>query len=896
MKRLALLSAFILATLLTYSQKQANYWHFGVYAGLDFSGGDPVALTNSQLETGEGCSSISDLNGNLMFYTDGRSVWNRNNVLMPHGQDLFGHSSSTQSGIIVPVSHNSPVYYIFTIDAVDSWPNGNGMCYTKVNMDLEGGLGDVVETSKNTLVMDDHCEKVTAVGNWTGDGTWILVQKYGTNEFHAFLMDAFGVAPAEVSHAGATITTGQIDNAKGYIKVSPNGEKFAVAHVGLHMIQIGNFNTQTGMVSNVFQDYDFGTKEPYGIEFSPDGRYLYVSTWKSDANGGGLFQYDLLAGSNQQILESRVLISEDVDGALQIGPNNRIYAANNNDTRIGVIRKPNETGTACNYMPNSVHLAGRTCRMGLPPFVQSFFNQEASFSYDAPCFTIPTQFYETCAFEPDSILWNFGDPASGDENISRLMNPTHLFTSDDFFTVKMTAYSGLDSVTVTRIINVNLIPDVNLGSDTSFCQGDTFLIDAGEGYDQYMWQNGYSTQTLATDTAGLFWVEVTNVGCSNKDSILLETKPTYHFDSLTSICFGETIQIGGQTVSEAGTYYDSLNSMFGCDSVYQIELMVHDTALTERYFEICSGDSVFAGGEWQTESGTWFDYFETYLGCDSTIITEVEVTDVIHSFSEAEICDGDSLLVGGGWQQSEGMYYDTAVSVGGCDSIHTTYLLVHDNYSSTTDTIICEGESVYAGGEWQTEAGTYLDNLQTMHGCDSLITTNIDVLPQPQVDLGNDTLLPEEAELLLVATFPEATYLWHDGSTDSTFLVTEEGVYYVGVTVTCGTAWDTIKVDYIEPEIPVCTPQSPNAFSPNGDGLNDVFNVVSECQFASYHLQIYDRWGKLIFETTEIDEGWDGKSNGEMVPIGSYIWRLQYSELSREDLLNSLHGTLMLVK
>ena len=891
-KRIYLILLLTLSGTLLLGQKQANYWHFGLNAGLDFSGGDPVPTTNSQLSTGEGCSSISDINGNLLFYTDGSNVWNRNNQIMPNGAGLYGHTSSTQSGIIVPLSDDGAIYYIFTIDAIEG--PGNGMCYSKVNMDLDGGLGDVIESTKNTLLMPGHCEKVTAVGNYEGDGTWIVTQKWGTNQYYAYLLKPFGIDPPVITNAGQVIS-GQDENAKGYMKVSPDGQTLAIAHAGLNMIQIMDFNIQYGHVSNAFQDNDFGTQRPYGISFSPDSRFLYVSTWKSE-NGSGLYQYDLLAGSNQDILESRELVGTDVDGALQLGPNNRIYAARNQTSAIGVIMKPNEEGSACNYMPGSQHLSGKTCRRGLPPFVQSFFNQEAGFINDPPCYTIPTQFYENCGFIPDSVLWNFGDPASGDENISRLKEPTHLFTSDDFFTVTLTAYSGLDSAQVSKIINVNLIPDLELGNDTAFCDGNSFIIDPGEGYDNYLWHNGYSTQTFETDTAGTFWVEVTNAGCNNRDSIILEISPDYFFDSLTSICYGESIQIGGQTVSEPGVYFDSLNTMYGCDSIYQIELLVNDTALLERDISICTGDSVFAGGAWQSESGTYYDYLDTYQGCDSTVITNLTVDDIIQTYAQADICEGDSIFLAGDYQTTAGTYYDTAVSVSGCDSLHTTMLEVFEVYSKTIDTNICQGESVYAGGEYQTDEGTYYDNLQSLHGCDSLITTNIYVEPLPTVDLGKDTLLPIDAELLLEATYPGADYLWQDGSTDSVFLVTEEGTYSVTVSTGCGSVEDAIEITYQQPEIPPCTPQSPNAFSPNGDGLNDEFKLISECEYTTFNLRIFDRWGKLIFEATDLDAGWDGTSNGKEAPIGAYIWRVEYSESRDPDLMNALHGTVMLVK
>src|SRR5688572_15417510 len=99
-----------------YAQKEGNIWYFGDRAGVDFNSGSPKALTNGMLITAEGCATICDVNGKLLFYTDGISVWNRKHKKMPNGFDLKGDPSSTQSGIIVPYPNDTTKYYVFTVD------------------------------------------------------------------------------------------------------------------------------------------------------------------------------------------------------------------------------------------------------------------------------------------------------------------------------------------------------------------------------------------------------------------------------------------------------------------------------------------------------------------------------------------------------------------------------------------------------------------------------------------------------------------------------------------------------------------------------------------------------------------------------------------------------------
>ncbi len=116
--------------------KEGNIWYFGENAGLDFNSGSPVALTDGMLNTDEGCASICDTNGSLLFYTDGMTVYNKNHIVMPNGTGLLGHNSSTQSAIIVKKPMSNNLYYIFTVDGNSG--SGGGLSYSVVNLNLDG--------------------------------------------------------------------------------------------------------------------------------------------------------------------------------------------------------------------------------------------------------------------------------------------------------------------------------------------------------------------------------------------------------------------------------------------------------------------------------------------------------------------------------------------------------------------------------------------------------------------------------------------------------------------------------------------------------------------------------------------------------------------------------------
>ncbi len=192
MKKTIIILGFILFSTTAFCQTIADNWYFGTKAGIRFTPLGPMALTDGELATWEGCASISDESGGLLFYTDGTKVWNRNHDVMPHAYDLMGDFSSSQSAIVVPKPNSSDLYYVFTVDAVENELE-KGMRYTLIDMSLDNGLGDAVIEEKNLPVLPLSCEKVTAVEHGTLEAYWIIGHKWNTNSFYAFLLTENGL-------------------------------------------------------------------------------------------------------------------------------------------------------------------------------------------------------------------------------------------------------------------------------------------------------------------------------------------------------------------------------------------------------------------------------------------------------------------------------------------------------------------------------------------------------------------------------------------------------------------------------------------------------------------------------------------------------------------------------
>lgn len=442
MKKITLVFFALLVFSQIFGQNQASYWYFGQNAGLRFNAdsGNVTAITDGQINTLEGCTSISDPDGNLLFYSDGRTVWNRNHQIMTNGNyfggtGLLGDPSSTSSGLIVPKPEDPTQYYIFTVDEPHHenaavYPNqftgaysdggfipadddgfNNGLNYSLVDMTLNGGLGDINTTEKNVqLVTYDtnnpeaikyKCsEKITAVRAEDCGSFWVIT--HFMNSFYAFKVGASGVDTTPViSTVGPNIPIeGYRRNALGYIKAAPDASKILVAHYGEASVTGGNaagsvylfdFDNESGIISNSVELYGTQNNDsPYGVEFSAENKKAYATIGLGPAGNGAsqVVQWDLESNDIPASMQIIHTSNNTSAGALQLGIDRRIYrgqlsfGSNASVARyLGVISNPEADGMATNYNEQGIlldinGLNQNTSRIGLPPFIQSLFNSQ----------------------------------------------------------------------------------------------------------------------------------------------------------------------------------------------------------------------------------------------------------------------------------------------------------------------------------------------------------------------------------------------------------------------------------------------------------------------------------------------------------------------------------------
>jgi gliding motility-associated-like protein len=368
---------------ITNAQKQGNTWYFGSNAGLNFNTTPPTALLDGQLNTLEGCATISDnATGALLFYTDGISVWDRTHNKMPSTilTPLIGDPSSSQSAVVVAKPGSTNLYYVFSIPAElkASFSNPKAsLCYSIVDMNLNGGKGDVAVS--NVPIMDSSTEKIAAVGNCANDQYWIMGHKWDSDSFYAFKLTSSGLS-APVKTKIGIIHQGNVFGTIGYMKFSANKSKLGLCtYRDLNTMQIFDFNFSTGKLSNpITEKFDFPATNDgiYGCTFSPDASKFYVSSFEQTTSK--VFQYNLLAGNATAILASKTIVAQSPElfGAIQNGPDRRMYISKSGSNTLDVIGKPNLLGSAAEYLIDNVNIGNRTCTFGLPAIVENYLTPD----------------------------------------------------------------------------------------------------------------------------------------------------------------------------------------------------------------------------------------------------------------------------------------------------------------------------------------------------------------------------------------------------------------------------------------------------------------------------------------------------------------------------------------
>jgi gliding motility-associated-like protein len=797
------------------AQKEASNWYFGAFAGIHFFDDGSVApLDDSAMNTAEGCSSISDSNGNLLFYTDGRNVWDRNHVVMPNGNydmgtGLLGDPSSTQSGIIVPNKNNPDIYYIFTVDEphhtnAEVYPdqytgeyaeaNGttstipladdgfnNGLNYSIVNLSVtgtNGSIGDITTRNVHLLTYDPDnddeakykcSEKITAVKNGDGTGFWVIT--HFIDKFYAFSVTGSGVVQTPVVTQLNPIVpiSGYRRNAIGCIKASPNGKRIAIAHVQRGTVTGGSdnngaayvydFDDSTGILSNPVAVN--GNAAAYGVEFSPKSEKLYVSYGNEASGFGGVHQYDL---TSSDVEASDVFIGSSTQSAtLQLGPNGKIYRAVVQSGTLDVINFPDESGTACGFQPNGVNLGSGISIFGLPPFITSFLLANITITHN--CFGEATQFELAVTDTFDSVSWDFGDgsPATAEES------PGHIYAATGTYNVVASITRQGETTQVHANVTIHAIPVAETPPDLTACDPQN---------------DGTAQFDLSQNDAAVLGLQ--NAAAYNVRYFAAMADAINNLQPVDALSYTNT--------SDPQTVY------------VRIENKINPNCYDITMFHISTLPS-----------------------------PEIPATD------EAQVCrnTGDPVTLKAIEGSTEGFTFSWSTG-------------------AVTPTIQV------------TQPGIYNVTVYNSLGCGN--TKAITVL-QSDVAVIDEVIvddLRENNTVTVMASVPanaQASYLYSldlpNGpyKASNVFEEVAPGIHTVYVYSECGVVSKDIAVLSI-----------PKFFTPNGDGVNDTWNIVgmNHLFYKNSRIYIFDRYGKLLADVNPVSPGWDGIYKGYKLPADDY--------------------------
>lgn len=794
-----------------FGQGVSSNWHFGLGCDMKFVSESLSFDSNSAMSSFEGVCTVSDSLGNLQFYSNSEKIWNSMHQVMPNGDSLFGSQSSAQSPVAIRI-HNSNKFYLFHTEAGETYPNSR-LSYSIVDMSLDGGLGDVDTANKNVVLEPIIRERIAACpgrGSYEGD-FWLAAQTTG-NTIAIYRVSESGVflhAYQSIGTSGIFITS--------QMKFSPN-TKFVVYSaryvdensVNVFGIQLLRFNSSTGVFSDpVFLENTFS----YGYEFSSNNEFIY---WKKGEN---VIRARIAYYEEAAILESfdTIGISASLSqSALQIGPDTNIYGTHVNSNYLFRISSVNSSEPV--FEDSAVYLGFCTVMVGLPNFSNSIF---PSFENLGLCIADTFQFFpdRMC----DSVIWNFGDPGSGSQNITTGYPSYHLFSDTGHFTVICSLYYEYAWHVVKQQIFVLGNPSIELVDDFRICEGDSIELSVEEGYDYY-WSTGDTIRNITVTTKGIYYVTAQNACSSDMDSASVQVDSVLVFElhDDTAICEFDTLTV---------------------------EAAFADRARELHWF---NGDTSSS----QIDIGSWMSF------------------------------DSDSMII---WLQLEnvcGIFHDSfkleflprPIASIGEDTAHCGQppLLINRNIQNEVFFLWPDGSDL----PWFLVDSSSTLILQASNVC-GLATDTINVAFQDEIEstIGDDTLICPGQKTILNASWPGAIYSW---SSIDGFISNDSTIEYIGqpntqvkfeVIVTLGPCVKVLEkwVRTADSDCEtICKYSIPNVFTPNGDGINDAMKIDNVCSFLDTEIEIFNRWGQLVYASDRIPCSWDGSTNGVLNPEGAY--------------------------
>ncbi len=815
------------------SAQYVNVWAFGNNAGVDFNTNPPTAITTA-ISTSEGSASICDSNGRLLFYTDGTSVWDRNNQLMPNGQDLPGvglniTASTSQGALIVPMPGSPDKYYIFSLGNLvaflESSPHFGRLYYSIVDMQLNNGLGDIDINTKSVLLDTTLGEQVIAVSG-NNCNIWLLAAAR-PDKFKAYNIDMNGIAPdpvVSVRVAGERLAKDYL----GTLDITPDRSRLVLSKGN---IVLYDFDAASGRVSNPVELAPDLLDNYYGTAFSGDNSKVYASSVN------GLRQFDLASGDPATIISSGTTIAGGTATrwAMKRAPDGKIYIAGG--SFLHVINKPNLPGAACELVLNGFPLlSGTKAEIGLPNYTSIVTTRKLTRSKKDTAYCITA--YRLPAIDTTGINYVWDDGTTG---------PFRSVTSPGTYWVNYQVSSPcmFDECTDT----IKFFYDTTryiaaFTADTIVCQNNPvqFTNTSATRFKDFTWLFGDGASSDSKDPTHTYSVPgiytasligTTNETCPDTayKTIEVQPLPDVHINNDTTLCYATLLQLHS-SVTPAAYHAYTYN--------WTPATAINDPWAPHPLLSATTDQTITL-------------IVTTPHRCSDTAKVQITVRPQ-HFFNispaDTGLCTMDTIHTR---TAGEAISYQWTPAIGISNSTIADPILYPS--SSMTYTI------------------TGVDN----YGCTDSQQVRITYHPKALLHLPDTMLIYDQQPYRMQSSGNALYHRWSPaGGLSATDiadpLVTPEvntRYYLTAITEQGCTATDSIDIlvsydTYLD---------VPNAFTP-GSGQNPELKLIKRGAVVLKSFDIYDRWGKQVFHTTDIDHGWDGTAGGLPQQLGVYVYKL----------------------
>lgn len=880
MGKIFFLLAFFLLPFYAISQSQTDNWFFGIESGIKFTPANISLQPQSSIQTPSGCTAFSNFKRELLFYTNGETVWNSNHEIMENGEELSGELENTQNSVIVPKPGSNTNFYLFTTRITNSSPHTAGVRYSEIEISAQYPLGRVI--NKNVFLDIFFTEKISAI--YSEDGNSIYVIAFGTetssssdafDTLSTYKVDENGVSRRTVTK----IPEASSQSSKGMIKASPDGNTIAIA--------IHDFNDQEGICLLDFNrtngEITFRRKlsmnigpgvwcVPYGLEFSQNSQILYY-TGLLNSRSNSILRQTPVRENGQPI--NLAFSDRESFGNLQLASNGKIYMGKtfkneeqSPSNTIAVINFPEIEGLGCDYQRGVVELTPMSVTLGVPNFITNVF-QSKIFTQNQ-CYVDPFTFRSESYTNITNIEWDFGDG-----NIANGLNVTHTYNNPGNYVVE--AILTLSNNTKTSIyteVTAFELPVLNAGQELVECDDDT------DGITTF---NLFSIQTKITNpelNENLFFYLSqddlnNNIQIPNPENFQNTAPNQEIFVKVVNEngCFETT----SFTISSKFVQLSNIQDFFACED--------SDTIIGDGKgaFDMADIESSIRN-QLNIPSSTTLSFFNSKLDAQTNTNP---ILNTFVSTSSTLFVKGQEADLSCAGIQSFNIIVNSSLQI----NLQDTYTICYNPLVKPPVTLFAD--SNFNRFEWKndnneilstnsdftlTQVGNYsLTVYKTENGIECSNSKTFSVInPEPPtfniIDVNTED---ETNNIVSIAVNGNSTY---EFSLDNINYFSN-ALHYTFTNVDAGLQTVYVR-DINNCEQPISTKVSvigfKKYFTPNGDGENDFWNIngLDASNFKSVNVQIFDRFGKIIFSIMDFNSlGWDGNYNGKPLIENNYWYK-----------------------